>query len=92
MPQSSLAAVTSLGPLPISMKVKSLHSSMPDTNDIDLPPPIPPKQCLAEEIFPTPAKYFESDEPHWTSLHHTSLPKIALTALHDSAGEHHAEC
>ena len=37
------------------MEVKSL-----DTNDTDLPPPIPPKNFLEEELFPTP----ESGEPH----------------------------
>ena len=61
----SCTAVNSLGPLPTSMEVKSLPSCLPDTTDNDLPPPIPPKQFLEEELFPPPPKVSESGEPHW---------------------------
>ena len=70
----SLTVVTSLGSLPISMEVKSLPYSVPDDNDtdVDVPPPIPPKQFLEEELFPPPSKHSESGEPHWNGT--PSLP------------------
>ena len=59
----SLTAFTS-GSLPISVEVKSLPSTLPDTNDTDLPPPIPPKKFLEEDLFPPTSKLSESGEPH----------------------------
>lgn len=60
----SLTAFTSSGSLPIGMEEKSLPSTLPDTNDTDLPPPIPPKKFLEEDLFPPPSKLSESGEPH----------------------------
>lgn len=57
----SLTTFTS-GSLPISVEVKSLPSTLPDTNDTDLPPPIPPKKFLDEDLFPPSFKLSESGE------------------------------
>ena len=65
MCNASFHSCNSLGPLSTSMEVKSLPSSLPDTNDNDLPPPIPPKLFLEDELFPPLPKVSESGEPHW---------------------------
>jgi len=59
----SLNAFTS-GSLPISVDVKPLPSTLPHTNDTDLPPPIPPKKFLEEDLFPPTSKLSESGEPY----------------------------
>ena len=50
------------GSHPVSMDVKSL---LPNTDDTDTPPPIPPKQYVEEELFPLSANLSESVKPHW---------------------------
>lgn len=92
--QSKLLSVTShfchfsTDSLPVSLKMKSLPSSLPDTDDTDLPPPIPPKLFLEEELFPPPP---ESGEPHWNVT--PLLPPKAnletphLPTVHQHSGE-----
>ena len=47
------------------MDVKSILPNTDDSHDTDLPPPIPPKQYLEEELFPPFVSHSESVEPHW---------------------------
>ena len=49
----------------MSVDVESLPYSPPDPSGIDLPPPIPPKLFLFEELFPPSSKLSEREEPHW---------------------------
>lgn len=89
--QSKLLSVTShfchfsVDSLSISVKVNSLPSSLPDTNDTDVPPP---KLFLEEELFPPPP---ESGEPHWNDT--PLLPPKAnletphLSNVHQHSGE-----
>ena len=63
----TICCYTSLGSLPISMEVKSLPSSLPDTNDTDLPPPIPPKLFLDEELFLSPPNISKSVPEHYST-------------------------
>ena len=44
------------------MEVKYL---LPNADDTVIPPPIPPKQFVEEELFPPSANLSESGEPHW---------------------------
>jgi len=90
----SLTTFTS-GSLPISVEVRSLPSTLPDTNDTDLPPPIPPKKFLDEDLFPPSFKLSESGEPH-CNITPLLLPKssqegAALTPqppnVHQQSGE-----
>ena len=79
----------------MSLEVKSPPSSLPESDDTDLPPPIPPKLFLEEELFPPPPKLSESGEPH-CNITPLLLPKrsqegAALTPhspnVHQQSGE-----
>ena len=51
----------------MGVDAKFLPSSLRDDSDIDLPPPIPPKLFLSEELFPPSPKHMEGEEPYSTA-------------------------
>lgn len=55
--------------------MKSPPSNLPESDDTDLPPPIPPKLFLEEELFPPPPKLSESGEPHCNIISPLLPPK-----------------